>query len=56
VLKNIANKQQNNTNMGFYSSSIVSTINWVEAFELFDKNKDGFIDERDLYAILNGLG
>lgn len=42
--------------MGFYSSSTASTINWAETFELFDKNKDGFIDERDLYAVLNGLG
>lgn len=42
--------------MRFYSSSIVSTINWMETFELFDKNKDGYIDEKDLYATLTGLG
>ncbi|KAL4459932.1 hypothetical protein ABPG74_003458 [Tetrahymena malaccensis] len=42
--------------MSFYSNSTLSSIDLIETFELYDKNKDGYIDERDLSIVLNDLG
>ena len=42
--------------MSFYSNSTLSSVDLIETFELYDKNKDGFIDENDLSIVLNDLG
>jgi len=42
--------------MSFSSLSPLSSRDLIETFELYDKNKDGYIDENDLSVVLGDLG
>lgn len=42
--------------MSFTSLSPLSSRDLIETFELYDKNKDGYIDEKDLSIVLSDLG
>lgn len=42
--------------MSFSSLSPLSSQDLIQTFELYDKNKDGFIDENDLSIVLCDLG
>lgn len=42
--------------MNVYSNSTLSSLDLIETFELYDKNKDGYIDENDLSIVLSDLG
>jgi len=42
--------------MSFSSLSPLSSHDLILTFELYDKNKDGFIDENDLSIVLGDLG